>query len=113
MCGHACRIEELDIGYIDGMLLLPLIQEHTIDERSPLCGHTHDSLMAVSTCSWSFTGANSPKTDKAELGSTCQELHAQLLCQPQCQQDSDEWGASPLQVHAEIVVTFEVRPCQL
>eukprot|EP00891_Asterochloris_glomerata_P004119 jgi/Astpho2/4119/fgenesh1_pg.00063_%23_104_t len=41
------RIEELDIGYIDGMLLLPLIQEHTIDERSPLCGHTHDSLMAV------------------------------------------------------------------
>ncbi|KAK9856462.1 hypothetical protein WJX84_003016 [Apatococcus fuscideae] len=41
------RIEELDIGYIDAMLILPLIIEHTIDERSPLCGHTHDSLMAV------------------------------------------------------------------
>ncbi|KAK9837394.1 hypothetical protein WJX84_010244 [Apatococcus fuscideae] len=41
------RIEDLDIGYIDTMLILPLIIEHTIDERSPLCGHTHDSLMAV------------------------------------------------------------------
>ena len=41
------RIEELDIGYIDAMLILPLIIEHTIDERSPLCGHTHDSLMSV------------------------------------------------------------------
>ncbi|PSC68160.1 E set domain-containing [Micractinium conductrix] len=41
------RCEPLDIGYIDGMLLLPLIIEHTIDERSPLCGHTHDSLMAL------------------------------------------------------------------
>ena len=39
------RCEELDIGYIDGMLILPLIIEHTVDERSPLCGHTHDSLM--------------------------------------------------------------------
>ena len=42
------KIEDLDIGYIDGMLLLPLVEEHTIDERSPLCGHTHESLMAVS-----------------------------------------------------------------
>ncbi|GAB4816589.1 hypothetical protein N2152v2_003635 [Parachlorella kessleri] len=41
------RCEELNLGYIDGMLLLPLIIEHTIDERSPLCGHTHDSLMAL------------------------------------------------------------------
>lgn len=90
------RCEQLDLGYIDGMLLLPLIIEHTIgavvalaaaatapqqgaccvpvlagvptwhgaarisqkcpmcppfyhaaDERSPLCGHTHDSLMAL------------------------------------------------------------------
>ena len=38
------RIEELDIGYIDGMLLLPLVVEHTIDERSPLYGHTYESL---------------------------------------------------------------------
>lgn len=38
------RVEALDVDYIDGMLLLPLIIEHTIDERSPLCGHTHDSL---------------------------------------------------------------------
>lgn len=41
------KIEELDIGYIDGMLLLPLVEEHTIDERSPLCGHTHQSLIDV------------------------------------------------------------------
>ena len=45
------RIESLDIGYIDGQLLLPLIEEHTIDERSPLCGHTYMSLKAVSRCS--------------------------------------------------------------
>lgn len=38
------RIEELDLGYIDGMLLLPLVVEHTIDERSPIYGHTYDSL---------------------------------------------------------------------
>lgn len=25
-------------------LLLPVVIEHTIDERSPLFGHTHDSL---------------------------------------------------------------------
>lgn len=42
------KTESLDIGYIDGMLLLPLVEEHNIDERSPLCGHTHESLMAVS-----------------------------------------------------------------
>ena len=42
------KMEDVDIGYIDGMLLLPLVEEHNIDERSPLCGHTHESLMAVS-----------------------------------------------------------------
>ena len=42
------RIESLDIGYNDGQLLLPLIEEHTIDERSPLCGHTYMSLKSVS-----------------------------------------------------------------
>ncbi|KAK2080060.1 hypothetical protein QBZ16_002456 [Prototheca wickerhamii] len=41
------RVEELDIGYIDGMLILPLTIEHTIDEVSPLWGHTHDSLVAM------------------------------------------------------------------
>lgn len=30
-----------------GCRLLPLIIEHTIDERSPLIGHTFDTLMAV------------------------------------------------------------------
>ncbi len=38
------RSEELDLGNIDGLLLLPITIEHTIDERSPLCGHTHESL---------------------------------------------------------------------
>ncbi len=42
------KIENLNIGYIDGMLLLPLVEEHNIDERSPLCGHTHQTLMSVS-----------------------------------------------------------------
>ena len=41
------RSEELDLGNIDGLLLLPITIEHTIDERSPLCGHTHDSLEAL------------------------------------------------------------------
>lgn len=29
------RCEALDLGYIDGMLLLPLIIEHTIGELQP------------------------------------------------------------------------------
>ncbi|KDD76315.1 inward potassium channel rectifier, partial [Helicosporidium sp. ATCC 50920] len=41
------RCEAIDTGYIDGMLILPLTIEHTIDEKSPLCGHTHDSLVAL------------------------------------------------------------------
>lgn len=31
-----------------GCRLLPVIIEHTIDERSPLIGHTFDTLVAVS-----------------------------------------------------------------
>lgn len=41
------RSEELDLGNIDGLLLLPITIEHTIDERSPLCGLTHASLQAL------------------------------------------------------------------
>lgn len=41
------RVESIELDYIDGMLLLPLIIEHTIDERSPLCGHTHSSLIQM------------------------------------------------------------------
>lgn len=37
----------MDGSYLLGCRLLPLIIEHTIDERSPLIGHTFDSLMAV------------------------------------------------------------------
>ena len=39
------RSEQLELDNIQGQLLLPLTLEHTIDERSPLCGHTFDSLM--------------------------------------------------------------------
>ena len=39
-----CRSEQLDLELIEGQLLLPLTIEHTIDERSPLCGHTYDTL---------------------------------------------------------------------
>lgn len=38
------RCEELDISQLDGQVLLPITVEHTIDERSPLCGHTFNSL---------------------------------------------------------------------
>ena len=39
------RMESMLIQYpTDFMLMLPVIVEHTIDERSPLYGHTHDSL---------------------------------------------------------------------
>ena len=41
------RVEAIELDYIDGMLLLPLIIEHTIDERSPLCGHTFESLVEM------------------------------------------------------------------
>ena len=41
------RVESIELDYIDGMLLLPLIIEHTIDERSPLCGHTFESLVEM------------------------------------------------------------------
>ena len=34
---------------IEGQLLLPLTIEHTIDERSPLCGHTYDTLTVRDT----------------------------------------------------------------
>ncbi|KAI8110913.1 hypothetical protein M9434_004487 [Picochlorum sp. BPE23] len=43
------RVEPIELDYIDGMLLLPLIIEHTIDERSPLCGHTHGSLVQMNS----------------------------------------------------------------
>lgn len=36
--------QELPLSYRDPSLLMPVVVEHTIDERSPLYGHTHDSL---------------------------------------------------------------------
>ena len=45
------RVEPIELGSIAGMLLLPTVVEHTIDERSPLYGHTHDSLV-VSRGRW-------------------------------------------------------------
>ena len=39
------RVEAIELGSIAGMLLLPTVVEHTIDEGSPLYGHTHDSLV--------------------------------------------------------------------
>jgi len=37
-------LQELHINYMDPTLLLPVTVEHTIDERSPLIGHTQQSL---------------------------------------------------------------------
>jgi len=39
------QVEQLEISYSQGMMLLPITVEHTIDERSPLWGHSHDSLL--------------------------------------------------------------------
>lgn len=38
------RVEPLDLGNVDGMLLLPQTIEHTVDERSPMFGLDHDTL---------------------------------------------------------------------
>ena len=46
------KMESMHISYpTDLMLLLPVVIEHTIDERSPLYGHTHESL-SVSPLDW-------------------------------------------------------------
>jgi hypothetical protein len=37
-------LQELRISYLDPTLLLPVVVEHAIDERSPLAGHTQQSL---------------------------------------------------------------------
>lgn len=57
------RADPLNIGYVDGMMLLPLTIEHTIDERSPLYGHTYDTLMVpigvavhCNGCGWCASG---------------------------------------------------------
>lgn len=43
------RMENIEFSYPQHLeLLLPVVIEHTIDERSPLFGHTHESL-TVST----------------------------------------------------------------
>jgi len=58
------RVEELTMGSpgsvgVDGMLILPIIIEHTIDEKSPLCGHTHDTLTeAMAEIVVTFEGAS-------------------------------------------------------
>lgn len=38
------QVEELDLEYNEGVMLLPIMALHTIDERSPLWGYSHDSL---------------------------------------------------------------------
>ena len=45
------RMEPLNISDpTDLLLLLPVTAEHTIDERSPLFGHTHESLTVRPAC---------------------------------------------------------------
>ena len=61
------RIEALDLGVVDGMLLLPLVEEHTIDERSPLCGHTCTSLTAVSAVLSTASSAGDALYDKGAI----------------------------------------------
>lgn len=40
-------VEDLELCYNNGVMLLPIMVQHTIDERSPLWGHSHDSLQAA------------------------------------------------------------------
>eukprot|EP00967_Tisochrysis_lutea_P019103 scaffold21684_cov18-Tisochrysis_lutea.AAC.2 len=54
--GRARPLQELRIDYLDPTLLLPVCVEHTIDERSPLHGHTQQSL-AVGDA-WPTTSAS-------------------------------------------------------
>jgi hypothetical protein len=42
-----CPPQELTLSYKDRTLLLPVTIEHTVDERSPLFGHTQESLRAL------------------------------------------------------------------
>jgi hypothetical protein len=49
--------QELTVHYRDPMLLMPVVCEHAIDERSPLYGHTHDSLEASGRAGWEREGA--------------------------------------------------------
>ena len=41
------RVEELAVTFSDGLMLLPVTVEHIIDEKSPLHGHNHDTLMVT------------------------------------------------------------------
>lgn len=46
------RMERLEFLYPPHLeLLLPVVIEHTIDERSPLFGHTHESLTVTASLS--------------------------------------------------------------
>ena len=38
--------QPMEINYRDDLMLIPITIEHVIDEKSPLYGHTHDSLVA-------------------------------------------------------------------
>jgi hypothetical protein len=93
--------------------LLPLIIEHTIDERSPLIGHTFDSLMAVrapssssheilpsSPCCHGCSTARHELvlTSSSVLGLCCVGMLLFLF-------QHGRWPAA--QVNAEIIVTFE------
>jgi hypothetical protein len=38
-------VQDLPLHYLDENMLLPVVVEHTVDERSPLYGHTNQSLV--------------------------------------------------------------------
>lgn len=40
------RAQNMEINYRDDLMLLPITIEHVINEKSPLYGHTHESLLA-------------------------------------------------------------------
>jgi hypothetical protein len=89
------RSEELDLGNIDGLLLLPITIEHTIDERSPLCGLTHASLQVV------MSGHASGRC----LRACAPQLFDVIRC---AAIDSEHHFPFPSQsLNAEVVVTFE------
>lgn len=46
MCVSASQVQDLPLHFLDATLLLPVVVEHTIDERSPLYGETETKAEA-------------------------------------------------------------------
>ncbi len=108
------RADPLNIGYVDGMMLLPLTIEHTIDERSPLYGHTHDSLVVCEEGGGGGGGTLMCETcihqcTHTPVYHTLYPMHTHTLSytHAHCPMHTLYPSPHPQALQAEIVVTFE------